>query len=287
MSASDVVSLYNKLCTDFLPGHSPNEARALAKRLIEHETGSTWAAIWSGITPLSKAHQGQIEQSALRIARGEPLQYVLGACFFGGLTLHVAPGVLIPRVETEEMLLGALRDAPVNARLRVIDLCSGSGCMALAWKHHRPNDEVHALELSAEALSQSKSNARRLNLDVDIQSGDLLNPAQWPLGTYHRVLSNPPYILPEERATLDAHVLAHEPAMALFAPPADALAFYRAIRDFCNQNLAPGGTVYMETDWQRAHAVGALFDTGYKWQAKHDMQGKWRVVVAQKNQPVS
>lgn len=186
-----------------------------------------------------------------RVLSGEPVQRVLGWTEFRGLRIGCAGDVLIPRPETEEVvgwfldgMSGIAHDA-VNRSIRVLDVGTGSGCMALALKRERPDWEVVAIDLSADALEQAQANAAELGLDVEFRQMDALDAEDMAaLGPFHGAVSNPPYIPQSEG--LDAHVVDHEPAMALFVPDNDPLCFYTALLDWASESLAPGGCLVAE-----------------------------------------
>lgn len=196
--------------------------------------------------PLSKAQVRALEEDLARLLRSEPLQYVLGIAPFYGRNFRVSPAVLIPRPETEllvEMALGALDSARPGAR--VLDLCTGSGCIAWSLLLERPSLEVTAVDLSAEALriaaSQFPGGPSPRFLQADVLSLPGIDG-----GPFDLIVSNPPYILESQQAQMRRNVLDFEPAMALFVPDGDPLCFYRAIADIARKQLAPGGTGIVE-----------------------------------------
>ena len=221
---------------------------------------------------------------ATRRIAGEPLQYLLGHTDFYGLCLRVTPDVLIPRPETEQVVEEALRlirgiDAP-----RVLDAGTGSGCIALAIQHERPEAHVYACDVSESALAIARANAGALRLDVRFAQADLLQPhfaGELP-NRLDLLISNPPYVPNIEAATL-APELAHEPALALFAGD-DPLLFYRALTRHAGQMLRPGGFLVCEThadfgaDVQRLVAEAGLEQATLR----HDLAGRPRIVWAQR-----
>ncbi|RMF30637.1 MAG: peptide chain release factor N(5)-glutamine methyltransferase, partial [Bacteroidetes bacterium] len=226
-----------------------------------------------------------------RLASGEPVQYVLGQADFYGLKFRVSPAVLIPRPETEELVAEGLKFLraldPEQAPPTVLDVGTGSGCIALTLKKHAPRTRVLALDLSAEALEVARENARSLQLEVEFLQGDILDPASWAhLPPLDLLISNPPYIAPEERSLMPRQVLEHEPPEALFTPTADPLVFYRALARLGKEKLRPQGLLLAECNEFRAGEIqGLLQQAGYAAELLQDLEGKDRMVKARPLQP--
>ena len=180
-----------------------------------------------------------------RVLADEPLQYVIGEARFYGCRLKVTPDVLIPRPETEELvdiIIDRHRDA---TDLRVLDIATGSGCIAVALARNLRFPSVEALDISAKALNIAKENAKSLKANVAFRQSDIL-ALPTAHDEYDIIVSNPPYVLESERANMAANVLLHEPAIALFVPDSDPLRFYRPIIDFSAEALKKGGCLYLE-----------------------------------------
>lgn len=182
---------------------------------------------------------------ASRVAAGEPVQYVTGHARFYGLDLRVTPAVLIPRPETEGLVDRIVDDAAARPDLRVLDICTGSGCIAIALARNLPFASVEAVDISPDALSVAEANARDLRADVRFRRADALD-MPIPAEPYDIIVSNPPYIADSEREAMDDRVLLHEPAIALFVPDTDPVRFYRAIAAYAARALRPGGRLYFE-----------------------------------------
>ncbi|MBC6994884.1 peptide chain release factor N(5)-glutamine methyltransferase [Neolewinella lacunae] len=212
-----------------------------------------------------------------RLKAGEPTQYVTGVADFYGLRLRVSPAVLIPRPETEELVEWILEEHPADTPLRVLDLGTGSGCIALALKARRPGWHVTGYDVSPDALEVATSNAHALGLEVTFNRFNVLEDQA--SGHWDLIVSNPPYIPPSERAVMDAATLAHEPALALFVPEGDPLLFYRRIFALARQT-APT-QVYVETNEFSNDQVLALLASAGAQNARRrqDMRGKWRMVA--------
>ncbi len=197
----------------------------------------------------------RINDMAQRLEQGEPVQYVVGHTQFCGLTIDVNPSVLIPRPETEDLVSCINHPHPH----RIIDLGTGSGCIALALKHRYPEAEVTAADISADALHTASRNASRLGLQVGFREADILKLDPKTHEQWDVIVSNPPYIHPDESTAIRPHVLDHEPHSALFVPAADPLIFHRAIIGYAAATLHPqGGVVALEVNCRYASHVAML-----------------------------
>ena len=242
--------------------YDQREARAVARMLVEEKFSLSFAdIICSGVEALSVADKQWIEAAVKRLEQGEPIQYVLGWAWFGGLKFNVRSGVLIPRPETEWLVDNiCAHPAPLNDRpLRILDIGTGSGCIALSIKQRLPETYVEAWDISTEALSIAADNARSLGLDVVWRQQDALNITPNVLSTtpndnsvvpdsplWDVIVSNPPYICERERTDMARNVLEHEPSTALFVPDTDPLLFYRAITRYAVGSLNEGGRLLFE-----------------------------------------
>ena len=224
------------------------EARAVARMLIEEKFGLSFAdIICGGVEALSDADTQWLEAAVERLEQGEPIQYVLGWAWFGGLRFGVRPGVLIPRPETEWLVDTICADSSAqNAReLRVLDIGTGSGCIALSVKQRLSEAYVEAWDISPEALAIAADNAHSLGLDVAFRQHDALSLTP-DADAWDVIVSNPPYICQRERADMSPNVLNHEPSTALFVPDTDPLLFYRAITRYAVGSLRSGGRLLFE-----------------------------------------
>lgn len=242
--------------------YDQREARAVARMLVEEKFSLSFAdIICGGVEALPDADKQWIEAAVKRLEQGEPIQYVLGWAWFGGLKFNVRSGVLIPRPETEWLVDNiCAHPAPSNDRpLRILDIGTGSGCIALSIKQRLPETYVEAWDISTEALSIAADNARSLGLDVVWRQQDALNITPNVLSTtpndnsvvpdsplWDVIVSNPPYICERERTDMARNVLEHEPSTALFVPDTDPLLFYRAITHYAVGSLNEGGRLLFE-----------------------------------------
>lgn len=227
-----------------------------------------------------------LESSVKRLLQYEPLQYVTGKAFFRDFVLSVAPGVLIPRPETEELVDIAIRVAKNKKCHHVLDIGTGSGCIALALKKAIPHLKVTAIDKSAEALTIAKENAQKLGLDIEWLACDFLDEkSRSALTPSDLIVSNPPYIGREESHTLAPNVLRYEPELALFAE-GDPLVFYKAIARFGFSAQIP---VVCEINEKWGSETRTCFlDAGYSNVLIHqDLQGKDRFVIADIQLPIT
>ncbi len=196
-----------------------------------------------------------------RLQRHEPLQYVLGTARFYGMRLKVTPATLIPRPETE-MLVDMIADANPQPDLRVLDVGTGSGCIAIALARTLKWPQVTATDISAAALDVARANARELKAhNVTFQLQDIMQATPPAQPEHDIVVSNPPYICQSEQTQMEANVLDYEPHTALFVPDADPLVYYRAIARYATADLVPGGRLYFEINQAQGAATAALLSS--------------------------
>lgn len=267
----------------------------MTRMLLEDLFSLSFADILCGATEhLSDADTLRLQQSVARLLDSEPLQYVIGTAFFCGHPFHVAPGVLIPRPETEWIVDTAVNLVTSGSSPRILDIGTGSGCIAtsisiaLADKHCY----TEAWDISEDALRIAADNAARLGADVEFRRRDALrleaeqggaealrDSASWDI-----IVSNPPYICNREAADMHANVLRHEPHLALFVPDTDPLLFYRAIARYAMRSLRKGGWLLFECNTLYAHDTARMtLDMGFATSVvEDDCFGKPRFVKAQK-----
>lgn len=229
--------------------------------------------------PLSPAELEELRPLVKRRASHEPLQYITGFTDFMNTRLAVGPEVLIPRIETEQ-LVEIILEREEEDGLRALDLGTGSGCIPIALKKERPGWELHAVELSADALETARRNAESNGTEIRFLQGDLTAWEELPLeGPFDLVVSNPPYVRPGEKASLQKQVAGHEPARALYCE--DLQAMYGSIRDGAGALLSDRGRLYLEIHENHPREILDLFDLP-GWQARvlKDYENKPRFVLA-------
>ena len=295
---------YHDICQRLTPLYGPQEAKAMTRMLLEDLFSLSFADILCGATEhLSDADTLRLQQSVDRLLDAEPLQYVTGTAFFCGHPFHVAPGVLIPRPETEWIVDTAVNLVTSSAP-RILDIGTGSGCIATSISLALADRHCHteAWDISEDALRIAADNAERLGADVKFRRRDALRleedfPAEENQGgaealsdtnaaaeSWNIIVSNPPYICNREAADMHANVLRHEPHFALFVPDTDPLLFYRAIARYAMRSLRKGGWLLFECNMLYAHDTAQMAsDMGFATSVvEDDCFGKPRFVKAQK-----
>ena len=272
-----ILELRQRFRTDLAPLYGQNEIDDIFKRATAFLFG--WSSLKVGLAPndiLTDEEQKSALNILAQLKAAVPLQYVLGVSHFRHLSLNVDPSVLIPRPETEELVQWVLDDHSED-ECHVMDLCTGSGAIALALKQERPNWTVSALEVSAPALEVAKGNATKNDLDIAWQHADLLKDTI-DFSTVDIVVSNPPYVLPSEKKQMHANVLAHEPPLALFVPEEDPLLFYRTIIEQVKRSSSKNIPIYFEINPLAVEAMNVLNvqHGGKASQMKKDLFGKKR-----------
>ncbi len=231
---------------------------------------------------LNEAQLAVLRADTERLKQGEPLQYVTGRAHFGGQIFVVDRRVLIPRPETEELVMWV--HETLDAKSSVLDVGTGSGCIAITLKIRQIQLDVVAVDVSPDALEVAKKNAENLGADVHFVQCDIL--ASTPPGHFDAVVSNPPYVRELEKSSMTRQVLDYEPSSALFVPDNDPLIFYRAIAQKCqNGLLKPGGWLFFEINEALGDEVLQLLDNeGFTHiELRQDIYGRDRMVRARRN----
>lgn len=231
---------------------------------------------------LSVKEEQELESILARLHNFEPIQYILGEARFLGRTFRVTPGVLIPRPETEELVEMMLKElSPVS---RVLDVGTGSGCIAISLAKELPESQVTAWDVSGEALSIAAANSKALQASVRFEQRDVLTYEPCVVDCYDVIVSNPPYVIEAEKQEMEHNVLDWEPSLALFVPDTDPLRFYRRIAVLGLEMLTSGGKLYFEIN--RAFGkdtVAMLCETGYRAvRLQKDISHNDRFVIAEK-----
>ena len=225
----------------------------------------------------------QLEQAVKRLLAGEPVQYVTGMARFGDILIKVSPSVLIPRPETEEMVQKICASMPKEKPMRIWDIGTGSGCIAIALAKHFENAEVIAFDVSEEALQMAMENAESNGAKVTFVQDDIMNPtSDFFAQPVDLVVSNPPYVCDSERAAMEANVLDWEPETALFVPDDDPLLFYRQILALAKNQLNPQGQIWFEINERMGEEMLSLCcEMGFpKAEILEDFAGKRRFCLA-------
>jgi release factor glutamine methyltransferase len=261
------------------------EAEAMAALIIGEYTGMGRAhQLAYGDHPADTDAVARILAAANRAVRGEPLQYIFGYTLFRGHRIEVEPGVLIPRPETEEMTSLAIAE---NNGFRGVatDLCTGSGCIAIALSLSFPVAEVFAADYSASALKTAARNIESNGASVKLLKIDILNQPSETVPLSNLIISNPPYVTESEKRSMHVNVVDYEPPESLFVPDSDPLLFYRHLERIADSRLVAGGTIYLEVNESYAEAATRLFSPKIYREIKvlKDFRERDRFVKAVKN----
>lgn len=259
------------------------EAESIARTVAAELAGVGFSHIIARIDEPSSITDGRLAEVTAQLAAGRPVQYVLGHCEFCGLDFEVGEGVLIPRPETEELVAAVCERTPAGGR--ILDLCTGSGCIAIAAAKRIMNSRVTAVDLSERALCYARRNAERLGAEITFVAGDVLAGAQRLVaGEFDTIVSNPPYVPQSDMATMHRNVVDYEPHEALFVADEQPSIFYEAIADAGRTLLREGGSLCFEVyELYADHIAEMLTERGYRdTEILHDMNMKPRIVCSRK-----
>ena len=264
------------------PLYDGREVQALFRRYVEERLGVEYYLFLLDMDVPADLSEGW-ESDLKRLASGEPFQYVMGRTEFCGLPFKVMPSVLIPRLETEELVTSIVSENAGRTGLSVLDIGTGSGAIAVTLAKNLPDASVTALDVSEEALAVASENAETNNVSVRFLKFDILGEAPLP-GRYDLMVSNPPYVPERDKAVMHRNVLEHEPELALFVPDDRPLLFYEAIAEKTATALNPGGRLYLETHEEYHPELKKLLESyGFvNIESRHDLFGRPRFVVATK-----
>ena len=284
MTAREKFSELRRVLTPVL---GMSEAEGAARILMEDIAGFDRKKLFAdGDRSLLDFIEEKLDAAVERIMAGEPVQYAVGSARFCGLDFNVSPVVLIPRPETEG-LVDLVTDRLAGRRdLRGLDVCTGSGCIAVALARALPFSEIEACDISDDALAVARANGKRLAPGVEFFKADARRLPVQASGSYDFIVSNPPYVRPSEKTGMDARVLDHEPSLALFVPEDRPLMFYEAIADYALKALRPGGMLFFEINQAMGDAMrGMLAEKGYDPAAIEilkDYTGRDRYAIARR-----
>ena len=298
---------YQQFWQSLTPLYDAGEAQAIVRTVLDVEYGMTLTDIICGkVNELSSDEERNLEEIITRLQNGEPVQYVLGEADFAGRTFHVEPGVLIPRPETAELCQWIEEDVSslkADERKQILDICTGSGCIAITLGLTIPNSEITGWDISEDALRIAQGNVEMLkagNVRIEYQDALMLpkaaeaeEAAEISEATksesslskgWNVIVSNPPYICEKEKADMEKNVLEHEPSIALFVPAEDPLKFYRAIAEYASSALKSEGALYFEINpIYEKETREMLQSLGFKdIETKEDAFGKKRMMKAKK-----
>ena len=293
---------YQEFWQSLTPLYDAGEAQAIVRTVLDVEYGMTLTDIICGkVNELSSDEERNLEEIITRLQNGEPVQYVLGEADFAGRTFHVEPGVLIPRPETAELcqwIEEEVSSLDADDPKQILDICTGSGCIAITLGLTIPNSEVTGWDISEDALRIAQGNVEMLkarNVRIEYQdalmlpkaaeAAEISEAAESSLSkSWNIIVSNPPYICEKEKADMEKNVLEHEPSIALFVPNEEPLKFYRAIAEYASSALKSEGALYFEINpIYEKETREMLQDLGFKdIKTKEDAYGKKRMMKAMK-----
>lgn len=261
-----------------------SEALSLAKMLLVEVFGFMTLELYGGKDKEIFGKQRDVlDKMLVRLRKNEPIQYILGKENFCGLTFEVNPDVLIPRPETRELVDWVIADWKSFGAIRLLDIGTGSGCIAISLAKYLPDADIEAWDISEGALRVARRNGERNEVQVLFCQKDVLKVIPGDI-RYHVFVSNPPYITEREKTDMDANVLDWEPSTALFVPDSDPLLFYRKIAELGLSMLYDGGALYFEIN--RAYGkdtVRLLNNLGYRHiELRKDEWGNDRMIKANK-----
>lgn len=295
---------YQQFWQSLTPLYDAGEAQAIVRTVLDVEYGMTLTDIICGkVNELSSDEERNLEEIITRLQNGEPVQYVLGEADFAGRTFHVEPGVLIPRPETAELcqwIEEEVSSLDADDPKQILDICTGSGCIAITLGLTIPNSEVTGWDISEDALRIAQGNVEMLkarNVRIEYQDALMLPKAAEAAEiseaaeaesslskSWNIIVSNPPYICEKEKADMEKNVLEHEPSIALFVPDEEPLKFYRAIAEYASSALKSEGALYFEINpIYEKETREMLEELGFKdIKTKEDAYGKKRMMKAMK-----
>jgi release factor glutamine methyltransferase len=289
-STNSSKTLFNQLVSEITSVYEENEAKSIVYLLLEHYLSLSKTDI------LLDNHISQVfdfKSIIERLKAQEPVQYIIGETEFYGRRFKVTPDTLIPRPETEELValvVGSRHSAVGNtvqqkrlpSPIRILDIGTGTGCIAISLACEIPNAQVYAYDISEMALEVAKENADRNNANVVFERVDILNLPPFSLSPFSIIVSNPPYVMNAEKLEMEQNVLNYEPHLALFVEDSDPLIFYKAIAEFASKNLTDKGLCVVEINQAFGLETAELFwNQGFRYvEVVKDMFGKDRMVKA-------
>lgn len=270
------------LVSRLIAKNSERESWSITKILVEHITSDPWIRTLTAPERHFSPQQLVIWKMATeRLLAGEPIQYIVGKAWFRDLEFEVGPGVLIPRPETEELVEWVIKESE-PAPITILDIGTGSGCIAVSLGATLPFAEVTGIDISDEALFWAKKNASLHAPLVNLNIEDILSPTQLKTRHFDVIVSNPPYVLDSDAEDMAPHVLSHEPGLALFVPNDAPLRYYIKVSKLARSWLRPGGRLYFEIHENfGAEVKSLLLEEGFEnVELRKDFYDKDRMIRA-------
>jgi len=281
MGGTTIQQFTTKLIKELNGFYPKNEIRQFSKLMLEHILNvSTTQLLMMNFEMLNEQQLNHLEQMTTKLKQHIPIQYIIGETVFYDLCFKVNPSVLIPRPETEELVDWIIKEQK-GKLTKLLDIGTGSGCIALSLKANMPVIEITAWDISIDAIATAKTNAEKLNLDIIFKQVDVLN---FRVGTekFDCIVSNPPYVRELEKEMMESNVVEHEPHTALFVSNNDPLLFYRTIAQIGQQMLQPKGFLYFEiNEFLAEDMTEMLSHLGYSnIECRKDINGRNRMMKA-------
>jgi release factor glutamine methyltransferase len=283
-TVKDISAIFRKELSTL---YDTKEIDSLCMIVLADVTGTSSAKIKAFPELEIPAEQAErINTAMIRLKTGEPVQYILGHTEFYGLPFKVNPSVLIPRPETEELVEWAISSVGSSqlAVGHVLDIGTGSGCIAISLKKNLTDAQISAIDISMEALRTAKENAELNDVNINFIQGDILNlKSEVENSNFEIIISNPPYVTLDDKKQMHTNVMDFEPHTALFVPENDPLIFYKAIADFATGHLQKGGLLFFEINESYGEQMVELLNNkSFKnIELRKDMSGKFRMIKAQ------
>ncbi|GAB1462585.1 peptide chain release factor N(5)-glutamine methyltransferase [Pedobacter sp.] len=281
MKLVEIAAIYQEKLVEL---YDADEAHSLFLLVLEELLGyKRTDYILNKQTDVNEVDLLKLKNILIDLSTGKPVQYIFNCTEFYGLKFKVNPSVLIPRPETEELVEWVLGQCEQQPALKLLDIGTGSGCIAISLKKHMPQATVCAIDVAADALATASQNADLNKVDVTFILDDILHPTATYYDDFDVIVSNPPYIKDDEKLEMHENVLANEPHLALFVSNERPLIFYEAIADFALVNLKKNGHLFFEINANLSmETIQMLGNKGFKnIKLRLDMQGKERMVYAQ------
>ena len=277
-----IKEVYAEFLAELKGLYNAGEAAAITNIIFDYFGGMSSTAVITNANNELDNHLVKLLQNALmQIKKHVPVQYITGKAWFYNVSFKVNKNVLIPRAETEELVLEAINFLKENEGKKVIDIGTGSGCIPISIKKNISEADVTAIDVSKEALAVAKNNALSNNVKIKFLELDFLDENNYgDLPKFDLIISNPPSIPENEKKSLDKNVKDYEPHLALFVPDNDPLLFYKKILVFAENHLKINGKILLETHEDFAKQTAAIFIANkYEVEIKKDMQDKERMLL--------
>jgi release factor glutamine methyltransferase len=277
-----VRNAFNKTLARISPLYAEPESTSIVELVFRNLLNISRIELYQRFdSNLSNSQQFRLEEIVIELENFRPLQYILGETEFYGLIFKVGPGILIPRAETEELIEWIVNDSKKNSSLRVLDIGTGSGCIAVSLAKNLTTPVIDAIDVSEEALKYARKNAAINNCTVNFSQQDIFSFEKISPDTYDIIVSNPPYVPESDKNIIQPNILEYEPQLALFVPDSDPLLFYRRILNVVLLAGKPGCKVYFEIHENFGKEIHELFESqGFEDIAlRKDIHGKDRMVA--------